>query len=272
MSRPSAAIDVLSNIPTAGGVTPMAWIYEAFPDHMFPETCMRVYFSDDFTVADFIIVNAGLHALFWAHSRLLSPSDRSEHEELSRTCSSNIEVALAGLPLHLPANMDYIMALLSGSFYAIELTKPMLAWVLIVKASELCQTLGFHRLDSYKNDRPEDAQHKQFIFWSMYILEKGLSLRLGRCSTIQDYDITVPYPASDDPRRTAICDFTTTWAKAAKIQGEIYERLYCPEAVAQSDAVRRSRMQTLVQSLEELEAFTVDIYVRHLIETSEAMC
>lgn len=240
----------------------MAWIYELFPVNMFPETCMRVYFSDDYTLADFIIVNSGLHALFWAQAHLTSTHDREEYEKLSFDCAANMGVALANLPLHLPANTDYIMALVSGAFYAVELTKPTLGWVLISKASELCQTLGYHRAESYQADRPDDARHKQFLFWAIYTLEKGISLRLGRCSTIQDYDITVPHPVSDDPRRMAICEFTTAWVECARIQGQIYERLYCPEAIRQSESTRRARVQALVEDLEKLETYTTGIYVR----------
>lgn len=96
-----------------------------------------------------------------------------------------------------------------------------------------------------------------------YVLDKSLSLRLGRPSTIQDYDITVPYPSSDDPRRALITDFLRVWVVASKIQGQIYELLYCPEAIAQALSVRQSRVQLLVHRLEELEDMTQKEAVRN---------
>lgn len=96
----------------------------------------------------------------------------------------------------------------------------------------------------------------------MYIFDKSLSLRLGRAPTIQDYDITVPYPSSDDPDREAVTELLRLWVVASKIQGQIYELLYCPEALAQPAPVRQSRVQILVSRLEELDALTLEAVVR----------
>ncbi len=52
-----------------------------------------------------------------------------------------------------------------------------------------------------------------------------------------------------------ICEMNVAWIKLAQLQGQTYERLYSPEAIAQSEAVRRSRVQALVQSIEELEDY-----------------
>jgi len=223
---------------------------------------MRVYFSDDYTIAEFIIVNCGLHALYWTYVYLCSPPDADEYKRFSDLCAENMEVALASLPLHVPATVDYVMALLSGAFYTTEISKPSLAWILNTKAAELCQTLGYHRCETYKNDHAEDARHKKFLFWAVYILDKGLSLRLGRPSALQDYDITVSYPASDDPHRTAICAFTTLWAKTAQAQGLTYERLYSSEALSQTEDVRRSRVAALAENSEGLEVLAAETIVR----------
>jgi hypothetical protein len=147
------------------------------------------------------------------------------------------------------------------AFYAIEISKPSLCWILITKASELCQTLGYHRAETYKNEDPEDARHKEFLFWAVYLLDRSLCLRLGRSSSIQDYDITVPYPTGTVPHRIAIAEFMKLWIKGSQIQGLIYERLYSPEAVRQPEDVRRSRMQSLVEQLKELEDSTNDVIV-----------
>jgi len=145
--------------------------------------------------------------------------------------------------------------------YVIELPKPSLAWILTSKASELCQTLGYHRIDTYRSEDPESAQTKQFLFWAVYTISQGLCLRLGRCSTIQDYDITIPYPFSTELRHRPIYAYSTLWIRAAKLQAEIYERLYCPNAIAQPENVRRSRLHALVRSSDELEALAASTFV-----------
>ncbi|KAK0641369.1 hypothetical protein B0T16DRAFT_214065 [Cercophora newfieldiana] len=244
-------------------VSSLAWIYEFFPIQRFPETCMSVYFSDDYTEADFIVVNAGLHILFWTYARFGKPEAMEQYLRMSQLCAVNLESALANLPLHLPATSDHILALVAGAFYAIELSKPSLCWILTTKASELCQTLGYHRAETYKDEHPEDARHKEFLFWSVYILDRSLCLRLGRSSSIQDYDITVPYPSGTVPHRIAIAAFMKLWIDGSRIQGLIYERLYCPEAVRQPEDVRRSRMQSLVGMLEELEVSTNETITRY---------
>ncbi|KAK4448419.1 fungal-specific transcription factor domain-containing protein [Podospora aff. communis PSN243] len=244
-------------------VSSLAWIYEFFPIQRFPETCMTVYFTDDYSEADFVVVNAGLHILFWTYARLVSDEEATQYLQMSRLCAMNLETALANLPLHLPATSDHILALLSGAFYAIEISKPSLCWILITKASELCQTLGYHRAETYKNEDPEDARHKEFLFWAVYLLDRSLCLRLGRSSSIQDYDITVPYPSGTVPHRIAIAEFMKLWIKGSQIQGLIYERLYSPEAVRQTEVVRRARMQSLVQQLKELEDSTNEVIARY---------
>lgn len=241
---------------------------------------MSVYFSDDYTEADFIVVNAGLHVLFWTYARIAQPEDVEQHKRMSQLCAANLETALAHLPLHLPATSDHILGLVAGvcllhqcqisdhslivaqAFYAIEISKPSLCWILITKASELCQTLGYHRADTYKDEDPEEARHKEFLFWSVYILDRSLCLRLGRSSSIQDYDISVPYPTGTVPHRIAIAAFMKLWIQGSQIQGLIYERLYCPEAVRQPENVRRSRMESVVGMLEELEVSTEETIVR----------
>ncbi|KAI8265338.1 hypothetical protein K4K58_011373 [Colletotrichum sp. SAR11_239] len=52
----------------------------------------------------------------------------------------------------------------------------------------LALTMADHSFD------PETRQ-KSKLFWAMFILEKNLSLQLGRSSTLRDHDITVPLKA-----------------------------------------------------------------------------
>ncbi|KAL2130827.1 hypothetical protein VTI74DRAFT_5870 [Chaetomium olivicolor] len=235
----------------------LAWVYELFNMDRFETTCLAVYMADKYNAAKFITVNVGLHFLFTAYAQEVAEKQH-EYLGLSRICAANVETALSNLPLHLPASSDAIVALVLGAFYVVDLSKPSLAWILSSKASELCQTLGYHRIETYKDESPDDAEFKQFLFWAVYCVDKGLSLRLGRSSTIQDYDITVPYVASGDPSRTPVNDFFRLWIIGSKIHGRIYEMLYCPEAIAQPGSVRKSRAELLARQQEEFDALTRD--------------
>jgi hypothetical protein len=232
----------------------LAWVFDLFSMDNLPETCLTVYMTDDHNPVHFITVNVALHYLFWAFGNLL-PDRKEEYLTFSRNCGVNIETALSSLPLHLPASDDVIVALSLGAFYAIELGKPSLAWTLTSKASELCQSLGYHRATTYNDESPDEIRHKQFLFWVAYILDKSLSLRLGRSSTIQDYDVTTPEPDIRSSK-TPTTAFFGLWVIGSRLGGQIYELLYCPEAIAQPESTRRSRVQLLARRLGELDALT----------------
>jgi hypothetical protein len=107
----------------------------------------------------------------------------------------------------------------------------------------------------------DDAKYKQFLFWIVYTMDKSLSLRLGRSSTIQDYDVTLPDPHSI-PHQNPITSFFDLWVIVSRLQGQIYELLYCPAAIAQPEPVRRSRVELLIHQLGELDSLTSEVSVR----------
>ncbi|KAI9930802.1 hypothetical protein MW887_011560 [Aspergillus wentii] len=235
------------------------WIYEFIQLNQFSDMCVGVYFSGDYPEADLISVNAGLHSLFWDYAFELPEEHREEYFGYARLCERNLETALAGLPLHLPANSSTILALTFGAFHFVERSKPSMSWTFSSKASELCQTLGYHRNSSMKLDSPETIQYKRFLFWGVYFLDKSLSLRLGRASTIPDCEITVPRPSADNCNAPVMAYFPL-WIESARCQGSIYATLYSPSSIAQPDKVRQERVQMLVNDLRELEKATQETH------------
>ncbi|PYH80442.1 hypothetical protein BO82DRAFT_384489 [Aspergillus uvarum CBS 121591] len=235
------------------------WIYEFLQLNQFSDMCLGVYFSENCPGTDFITVNAGLHSLFWDYAFQLPEAGREEYFGHARLCEANLETALAGLPLHLPATSSTILALTFGAFHFVELSKPSMSWTYASKASELCQTLGYHRTSSMKLDSPETTQYKLFLFWGVYCLDKSLSLRLGRASTIPDGDITVLRPSANHCHAPVMAYFPL-WIESARCQGSIYAMLYSPASIAQPDAVRQARVQSLVDDLHALEQATQETH------------
>ncbi len=137
-----------------------------------------------------------------------------------------------------------------------------MAWTLSSKASELCQSLGYHRVGTFIDEPPKETERKQFLFWVAYVLDKSLSLRLGRSSTIQEYDVTLPDPRTSGPETSSTAAFFGLWVIGSRIQGQIYELLYCPEAIALPESTRRSRVQLLEHRLGELDSLTHETSVR----------
>ncbi|KAL2272077.1 hypothetical protein VTJ83DRAFT_1448 [Remersonia thermophila] len=238
-----------------------AWVLELFRLDLneFPTICIAAYMdsSSEYNAANFITVSFGLHYLF-SITGCVFEDKRDEYFALSRLCAGNLETALAALPLHLPASYEVILALAQGAFYSIELCKPSLTWTLCSKASELCQSLGYHRLTTFKSEPAHVVERKQFLFWAIYALDKSLSLRLGRSSSIQDHDITIPNPGSMKTVSKPAFSALDLWVKVSRIQGQIYELLYCPDALAQPEDVRKSQAQQLASSLDEVDKMTAE--------------
>ncbi|KAK1990061.1 fungal-specific transcription factor domain-containing protein [Colletotrichum falcatum] len=268
----------VSTIRVAKGqrLSGMAWIYDFLPSRRFPDLCLDVYFSDNYSDYDFITVNGGLYSLFTDYAAQISAEERKEYMEYAKICRVNLETFLLNLPLHLPASSDVIVALLFGTFHAVEISKPSLAWTLVSKASELCQTLGYHRVESLKSSKNDvkptvHGMHwHQFLFWNVYYIEKSLSLRLGRASTIPDWHITMPLPNEKEQMASPILPYLVLWIKTAKCQGQIYEKLYSPDSITQPYHVRQTRIHELVSSLHDIEVRNQEINATHTQGSDEA--
>ncbi|KAL5615984.1 hypothetical protein FOBRF1_004732 [Fusarium oxysporum] len=244
------------------------WFHDLFSVGNLSSICLRVYFSEDFSEADFIIANSGLLQLFIEKSEEIP--DKTESLNYAHTCRTNLETALVNLPLHLPATLDMISALLLGAFHTIEISKPSLCWTLSSKASELSQTLGYHRIPSIKEGFvAEEKRHAQLLFWFTYFIDKSLSLRLGRASTIQDWDVTTPMIS--EPGTCSLIDVSITmWINTARCQGKIYESLYSPDSITQPDHVRKSRVQTISNDLYKLAREACDMRVKLACDCGQA--
>lgn len=105
-----------------------------------------------------------------------------------------------------------------------------------------------------KNDDTKTIQRKLFLFWNVYMIEKSLSLRLGRASTIPDWAVTVSIPEMEDFYPNPLSPNISLWIRTAKCQGRIYEILFSPNSVLQPDHVRESRVQSLANDLTEIRS------------------
>ncbi|GKZ91649.1 hypothetical protein AnigIFM59636_004302 [Aspergillus niger] len=154
------------------------------------EKCRQVYFStEDYSDATFIVVNGALLYLISDVVAITKDSQtREEYDKYLNLCLVNLETALGSLNLLMPANDENIEALALGAVYAIEMSKPSFAMTLTSAAFRLCQTLGYHR--SSPSESGSKPSLGNILFWTVYVLDKAVSLRLGRASTIQDYDVT----------------------------------------------------------------------------------
>ncbi|KAH8167774.1 hypothetical protein CIB48_g445 [Xylaria polymorpha] len=244
--------DHLSMPPNEAAVLVLRWAKEhkvffriesvsrILPLEKFTELCQKVYFAvEEYSQLDFILANSYLSYIF---SEYVIATGKHNYQEYYTKCRQNAQVALSRLPLVLPATMEAVAALTFGASYAIEGSKATLAWTYISHAANLCQTLGLHHLvDPGQEDTSQESQVN--LFWMVFLLEKSLSLRLGRSSNFRDAEITTPLPSNADIRRCA---------QNSRIQGKIYDQLYSPTGLARFDVERGLMAQTLASELREI--------------------
>ncbi|KAB5559949.1 hypothetical protein GE09DRAFT_1172783 [Coniochaeta sp. 2T2.1] len=233
----------------------------------FTESCRKVFFStEDFSLWTFIVVNCGLYYLFQEKYIMMDENSgaAAEYLQYNQMCRDNLETALANLPFFMPPKMETIEALLLGSGYAIEISRPSLAWQLNSQSCVLATSLGYHQ-----KPNPADplSQKKQALFWFTYMMDKGLALRFGRASILQDYDIQLPRSVPSTADMTGALQgppevpdpwnvIFEVWIGHAEIQGLVYEQLYSPTALQHSVEDRAESARLLVQKLAVIAAKT----------------
>lgn len=77
----------------------------------------------------------------------------------------------------------------------------------------------------------------------VFLLDKSLSLRLGRPSNLRDAEVTTPLPSNPNIRRCS---------QTSRIQGRIYDQLYGPVGLAGFDGERGAAAQVLAAELREI--------------------
>jgi hypothetical protein len=133
----------------------------------------------------------------------------------------------------------------------------------------MCQSLGYHRLPAAKAET-KDLVAKKALFWSIYALDKGLSLRLGRTSVLQDYDISTTftaYPA--EPELHCWHEIALSWTEFARFQGRVYTELYTVASINSSPQIREEQARKLAAEL--LEWRPRQKWVSHTESTSLEM-
>ncbi|KAI1177614.1 fungal-specific transcription factor domain-containing protein [Nemania sp. FL0916] len=260
-ARDVATQDRLSMPPIEAAVVVLRWakdhksffriqaVSRIFPIENLTEICQKVYFAvDEFTQIDFILANSYLSYIF---AEYIATTGRHDYQPYYQQYRRNAQVALSRLPLLLPATIEAVAALTFGAGFAIECSKATLGWTYISNAASLSQTLGLHlyRHDSHgEEDGSAEASRAANLFWMVFLLEKSLSLRLGRSSTFRDAEIATPLPLYPAMRRCAL---------TSRLQGRIYDHLYGPAALAApDDATRGERARVMAAELRQIIAET----------------
>jgi hypothetical protein len=86
-----------------------------------------------------------------------------------------------------------------------------------------------------------------------------MSLRLGRASPIQIYDISLPTPDEDADIPYPWAPVCMWWTRSAIIQSEVYKYLYSPEALQKPESERVTHAYRLAAEMKStvMEPFEV---------------
>jgi hypothetical protein len=127
-----------------------------------------------------------------------------------------------------------------------EESRPSLCWTFVSAGARLCQILGYHREAIVAQDPPKLAEAKRHAFWMLYMIDKTMSLNLGRPSCFPDDDIDVNvFSESLDARFRPWDQAFLAFIDFSKLQGRIYNQLYTLSA-------QRERPETRSRVVEEL--------------------
>ncbi|KAL3249815.1 hypothetical protein ABHI18_011498 [Aspergillus niger] len=149
--------------------------------------------------------------------------------------------------LYLPTGLMAVQALTAMSYFAEGVGSPSLEYMLCSCAMRLAQSKGLHRGEARAWNLPEpEQQHRNRIFWAIYLLEKHISYRSGRSSVIDDEDITCQLPITTPPTCTDDLGCFKYMVKHAQISSRITKRLA-------TGSVFRQTPTQILQTVHELD-------------------
>ncbi|KAM6511792.1 hypothetical protein FALCPG4_016786 [Fusarium falciforme] len=218
----------------------------------FTEYVVKACSPGPITDAELILVHLGLYWLFYECSGVSTDlSTKHDYAAQASVCKNSLEIVLSNLSFHAPATVDYVHAMYVAAMYCLQMNKPNAGWAFISKASLLAQAIGMHSSTAMNSEVAEERQYKNRLFWGLYCLEKSIALRLGRCSTIRDHDMTIPQPLREQRTSPAWFSSLPDGIELCRLFGLVFDELFSPSALVQSLSVRRSRAKVLSAKIEQ---------------------
>ncbi|KAL4908269.1 hypothetical protein BDW74DRAFT_174956 [Aspergillus multicolor] len=204
------------------------------PSQSLSDLCLKIYFCEDYTPAEFIIIYVALYFLGSCISnanKFHGHLTKQDYEVLMSTCQMNLETALSNLSLFMDPSYEMLLALTLSAIYALDSSRNSLASVIVRAASHATRVLEYHS-QNVGMDASGELNTKGLLFWIIYFLEKMLSLRTGRTSSIVDTEITLPLPQASPSLQFDFMDSIRSSIKVAGLAGRVYTELYSREALS----------------------------------------
>ncbi|PVH92502.1 hypothetical protein DM02DRAFT_699514 [Periconia macrospinosa] len=145
-----------------------------------------------------------------------------------------------------------IQALIAMTLVAIRSVDFFLAELALNRACTLAKQTGLHR-DQFLGEEPVEAfEERQLVFWTLYTIDKSLSLTLQRNCALPTSECNTPLPSVLGPMGLAEASIPGVLARIqlGAIQEQIFSGLFSATAVRQNGAERQGHVQVLLDQLE----------------------
>ncbi|KAI1866633.1 hypothetical protein JX265_002177 [Neoarthrinium moseri] len=113
-------------------------------------------------------------------------------------------------------NLRTVQILLLLGIYSLRAPKVPGAWNYVGLAMRTCVELGMHRRKSFSYPTLEDELSNR-VFWSGYMLDRQISLALGRPFALPDHDIDAMMPMNVDEEATSLDVNNNTLPKSSSL-------------------------------------------------------
>ncbi|KEF60683.1 uncharacterized protein A1O9_02244 [Exophiala aquamarina CBS 119918] len=186
----------------------------------------------------------------------LSKSSSLSFREISNASGNLFENALS---VHteiqvLRASMVGVQALILMAYYSEGMGKVSLQYIMCSNAMRMACSKGLHRRPPRSwNISSHEVQHRNWIFWSIYCLEKQICTRSGRPSVMDDdeIDCQVPDRALDGgDGNTIYCRLLT---EMMQLSSTVRKRLCTPRALQQTPEQLFDIVRDLTKRLDHLK-------------------
>ncbi|KAH8721715.1 fungal-specific transcription factor domain-containing protein [Ilyonectria robusta] len=212
------------------------------------ELCRRVHFPLEPLSAGELTLFNGIFLVILGDLKIQKHSSLSE-EDVNRfydICQENFQAGIETYETAMIPSYHHTLALSIALINAQIEGNLALHTSLVSVAARHCLALGYHREERMEHLPPVDAERCRRLFWRIYIFDKSLSLRLGRAPLIQDYDVDVKqWIASKETGSLPWEQIFASFVEFARIQAQVYERLYSPS----SNKLDTAQRQTLIDDL-----------------------
>ena len=113
---------------------------------------------------------------------------------------------------------------------------PQASYMLITAAVSTAKHLGIHSFLKNSTSSETDIRQRRNVFWIIYILDHGASLRSGCPPSFHDDDIGVPLP--DEEPHSGSQGLFRAMAELALIESRVYSKLYSARGRTRSESER----------------------------------